>query len=56
MIFACIKAFAQGFLEGERRPCPHIRLDRNMRAAITEDMLDRMLKETFPSSDPITLY
>lgn len=52
------KHFAQGWkLAGERILCrSFVKQDKKMRANMSEKSLDHMLADTFPASDPVTMY
>ena len=53
----------RSFMQGWRDANPHCMSrnvtntnDKNMRDNVSDHQYDRMLKETFPSSDPVAMY
>lgn len=50
-------AFAEGWHEGRPDSLSELhRKDKAIREHLTEEQIDKMIRDTFPASDPVTMY
>lgn len=58
-IVEMISAFREGFSKSRSARTPrHVlnREDKSLRENLSDKKLDKLLKDTFPSSDPVAMY